>query len=123
MSIACSCHVECKQLCHIDQLKQADNAAGDSIQEHDFKKEELDCLIQASSKRGKILPAEEKSKINAPTQKVSKLDKKSMGLLAKGERLDSRPFIYGNLLGEEECQIWEKIVNTKTESENYLDSM
>ena len=42
--------------------------------------------------------------------------------MAHRERLASRLFtLYGNLLGEEEHQIWEKMVNTQMEAENYLD--
>ena len=46
---------------------------------------------------------------------------KIMEMLTKQEKLALMPFIYGILLGEEECQLWEKIVTTQTESENYSD--
>lgn len=50
------------------------------------------------------------------------LDKKSIELLTKREKIASNPFtLYGNHLAEEEHQILEQMVTQQMESETYLD--
>ena len=74
-----------------DELEKAYSALGDVIQEHDSKKEDVDRLIKMSQRKN-TFTAEERSKVNALTQKVRELDKESMGQFAKKEKLALKAF-------------------------------
>ena len=76
-----------KQLHHFNQLKKVDAVLEEAIQEHNTKKEELQKLIQVTTKTGNTLSNEEKSRAAAMTKKVNKPGKRSMELLTRQEKL------------------------------------
>lgn len=94
------------QVHHFNKLMKAGMVLNNAIQEHDHNKEDLYKLPKSSTKKGRTPTAEDKPKIYALTQDVSKLDKQSMDLLTKREKVASKSFtIYDNLPGEEGHQM------------------